>query len=754
MLNLIREAAEAGIILHAENGQLQYRQLGNEFPDSIKQRVREQKADIIVYLTAQSGAGDQAENNHEVNIVTQLESLVKQTPNKISLYYGEDSTTYQQFGVQVEKLAKYIAFHAAGKPVALLIDRSINTMVAIYAALSANVPYVPIDPENPQDRIDYFLKDAQSKLLLTDQHYIDLPNHFEGKTAVICDILAATEELNVTLPEASKIDERSAAYIIYTSGSTGKPKGVVCSHQNLSHFGKVMQQQFVALGLDEDSKWLWNASYAFDASIKAVVALAQGRPIVVPNELDVKDPKALTTLITNQNIQVVNAAPILMGYILPHLELTGTHVHIIVSGDDVDKQLWAKLYEYSKSCGRKVINAYGPTEASVNASFEIQADNEVVSIGKAVVDTQFYVLDDNGQGVAEGEEGQLYIAGAGVALGYLNRDEETEANFVILPESQTRAFKTGDIVKLLSGGKLQFAWRNDNQVKYRGYRVELDEIKASLKRCDGLIDAAVITTKDGGGLRIEAYLVTAETVPSVVDIQQYLDKTLPEYMHPTKLHFVAEIPLTSGGKIDKSRLTAAKPANDNNEKSTGTDVASRLTVIWLEVLDISEIDTQDNFFKVGGHSLRAMQLLQMIDTEFGLAMAIRELFSLLTLQSQIDWITENSTSLEVELAEAACSIESRLRIIWLDCLALESFENTENFFKLGGHSLLAMKLLADMQEEFGVAMDIRSLFSHLEFNVQVEWLNAAVATIPASEYTDDSADMAAEESDSRVELEL
>ena len=176
MLNLIREAAEAGIILHAENGQLQYRQLGNEFPDSIKQRVREKKADIIVYLTAQSGAGDQAENNHEVNIVTQLESLVKQTPNKISLYYGEDSTTYQQFGVQVEKLAKYIAFHAAGKPVALLIDRSINTMVAIYAALSANVPYVPIDPENPQDRIDYFLKDAQSKLLLTDQHYIDL--HF------------------------------------------------------------------------------------------------------------------------------------------------------------------------------------------------------------------------------------------------------------------------------------------------------------------------------------------------------------------------------------------------------------------------------------------------------------------------------------------------------------------------------------------------------------------------------------------------
>lgn len=747
MLYLIQEAAEAGIILYIDNGQLQYRQLGNDFPDSLKQSLREHKQDIITYLTEQV---------EESNIVSQLMSSVKHTPDKISLYFGQDSITYHQFAVLVQKLAKYIMLHASGKPVALLMDRSINTMVAIYAALSANVPYVPIDPENPKDRIEYFLKDAQSKLLLSEQHYANLVNHFDGKTVVTSDILAATEELEVTLPEASKIDGESAAYIIYTSGTTGEPKGVVCSHNNLSHFGKVMQQQFTALDLDKSSNWLWNASYAFDASIKAIVALAQGQTIVVPSELDVKDPKALTTLITNQNIQVINTTPILMNYILPHLELTGTYVHIIVSGDVIDKELWKKLYEYSQLCGRKVINAYGPTETSVNASYEIQTDNEVVSIGKAVVGTQLYVLDDHGQSVAEGEEGELYIAGAGVAKGYLNRDKATKSNFVILPDLQVRAFKTGDIVKLLSDGKLQFSGRVDNQVKYRGYRVELDEIKAVLKCCEGVNDVAVIDNYGGNGLRIEAYFVSQHSKLTVSDIQQHLDKALPEYMHPTRFEFIDELPLTSGGKIDRKRLIATKPTVDNFKKKAANDVTSRLSAIWQEVLGISEISVQDNFFKVGGHSLRAMQLLQMIDAEFGLTMEIRELFRLVTLQSQIDWITKNSTPLEVEFSGVTCQVESRLRVIWLNCLALESFENTDNFFKLGGHSLLAMKLLANMQEEFGVAMNIRELFSHLEFNAQVDWVKSAISTKNTfqSSINSDNENLLIDESNEMLELEL
>jgi amino acid adenylation domain-containing protein len=651
MLGLIEKAAEAGIILYVENGQLRYRQLGDEFPSSIKKQIKEEKENIIAYLTQKttkkSVDGLQQKSS---NILQQLEDSVQKTPNKTALVFENESLTYQKFSTQVEKLAKYIIHNADGKPVSLLLDRGINTMVAIYASLRANIAYVPIDPANPQERINYYLKDAKSHLLIGEPKYAHVSEHFNGKLAAINDVFAASEYSQVQLPEIADIDNNSPAYIIYTSGSTGEPKGVVCSHDNLIHFGKAMMQQFAELGLDNDAKWLWNASYAFDASIKAVVALAQGKTIVVPNELDVKDPKAIIKLIQEQNIPVVNTAPIVMEYLLPHLESTNTHVHIIVSGDDVDKQLWARLYEYSVSCNRKVINAYGPTEASVNASYELQLNNEDVSIGKAVIGAQLYVLDKNGQKISTGEEGELYIAGPSVALGYLNRDEATKSSFVILGGSQTRAFKTGDIVKHLSDGRLQFVGRIDDQVKYRGYRVELNEIKVTLKRYDGLSDVAVITRKEGGELRIEAYIVSGDIVPSVEDLTAHVNKYLPEYMHPTKFHYVDEIPLTSGGKIDKSRLVVPELTTNTKRGEKGKDVASRLTAIWLETLTLSEIKPDDNFFQLGGHSLLAMQLLQSIDLEFGVVMEIRELFSLLTLQSQIDWITENLSDLDIDMA--------------------------------------------------------------------------------------------------------
>ena len=646
MLGLIEKAAEAGIILYVEGGQLRYRQLGDEFPDSIKQQIKEEKENIIAYLT-QKSAGETQQGSR--NILMQLEDRVRETPDKTALIFENDSLTYREFSAQVDKLAKYIAHNAQGKPVALLLNRGMNTMVAIYASLRANIAYIPIDPANPQERINYYLQDSKSRVLIAEQQYAQDCGHFEGKVAVINEILAAPEGAQASLPEIAGIENNSPAYIIYTSGSTGEPKGVVCSHDNLMHFSKVMQQQFAELGLDSDGKWLWNASYAFDASIKAVVALAQGKTIVVPNELDVKDPKAIIKLIQGQNIPVVNTLPTMMEYLLPHLESGNIHVHIIVSGEDVDKRLWARLYEYSVSCGRKVINAYGPTEASVNAAYELQENNEEVSIGKAVTGARLYVLDENRQGVAPGEEGELYIAGPGIALGYLNRDEATEDNFVTLFDSQTRAFRTGDLVKQLSGGRLQFAGRVDSQVKYRGYRIELGEIKAALKGFEGIGDAAVITAKGAGGQRIEAYLVAEQQAPATADIQRYLDKTLPEYMHPGKLEFIDEIPLTSGGKVDKNRLLANKPAVEKKVMATGTDIASRLTAIWLETLEVEEVNPEDNFFQLGGHSLVAMQLLQSIDLEFGVTIEIRELLSLLTLQSQIDWLSENLSGADIDM---------------------------------------------------------------------------------------------------------
>lgn len=680
------------------------------------------------------------------NIVSQLEANVLLNPNKTALVCGDSSITYQEFSAQVEKLAGYIAQNAQEKPVALLLNRSINTMVAIYAALSANVAYLPIDPANPKERINYLLQDSEAQLLITEQDYEQFSAHFNGTFAIINQLLAADSTQGANLVKAAEIDSNSPAYIIYTSGSTGTPKGVLCSHQNLSYTNKVMLEQFELLGVDDQSSWLWNASYAFDASIKGVVALAQGKTVVVPSDEDVKDPKALCALIQKQNINVVNTPPILMEYLLPHLSSTQTHVHIIVSGDDVSKSLWSKLYDYSSSCSRKVINAYGPTEASVNASFDVQTNAEQVTIGGAVVGAQLYVLDSKGQQVAQGEEGELYISGEGLALGYLNRDDVTKAAFVEILASKTQAYKTGDMVKVLSDGKLQFTGRIDNQVKYRGYRIELDEIQTILKQHELIADAAVITNKIGEDLKIEAYLVAGSSQPTEQDLEVFLNDALPEYMHPTKLSFVSEIPLTSGGKIDKASLQGANVKPDTQVGSNSADIESRLSAIWLDVLTLDEVSPEDNFFKRGGHSLLAMQLIQKVDAEFGVELDIRQLFSLLTLQSQIDWLKEHLAEVEIEFSQPENDVESKLKDIWKGLLDKEEINGEDNFFKLGGHSLLAMNLLAQMKDEFGVEMDIRELFAHLEFNAQLQWIENAMST--------NAADSSADEADDKVELEL
>ncbi len=681
----------------------------------------------------------------ESNIVSQLHQQIARYPEKIAMVSADKSISYQAFGAEVEKLAGYIAQHSQDKPVALLLDRSIHTMIAIYGALRANVPYLPIDPANPQERIEFLLQDAGATLLIAESKYQAQAKSFNGSVALIDQVLGADAPATASLPQVSGICLNSPAYIIYTSGSTGKPKGVLCSHKNLNYANDMMLQQFEELGLDEQSKWLWNASYAFDASIKGVVALAQGKCVVVPSDLDVKDPKALCALIAQQQISVVNTPPVLMEYLLPHLIVSETKVDIIVSGDDVSQGLWQKLREYSVANGRKVLNAYGPTEASVNATFEVQSDDEQVNMGRAVVGAELFVLNDKGEAVATGEEGELYIAGNGVALGYLNREQDSKAAFVTLAEN-TLAFKTGDMVQLLDGGKVKFAGRIDNQVKYRGYRIELDEIQTTLKGHQQVADAAVIAVKAGDDVRIESYLVAHLTQPSNDALEAYLTETLPEYMHPGKLTFVEEIPLTSGGKVDKATLQALTAKADCKVADNNADIEARLSAIWRETLSIDEVSPEDNFFKRGGHSLLAMQLIQKVDAEFGVELEIRELFSLLTLQSQIDWLKAYLDAAEVEFGGADSGVEAKLRGIWLEILNIEQVGGQDNFFKLGGHSLLAMNLLAQMKDEFGVEMDIRELFSHLEFDAQVQWIENAMAAAQGSESEDNA--------DAKVELEL
>ncbi|MCG7542547.1 non-ribosomal peptide synthetase [Pseudoalteromonas sp. OF7H-1] len=641
MFDLIKRAVESGILLYVDEGELKYKQMGDEFPEDLKQSIRNEKKNLINHIIEQ-----QSKNLGKVSLIEQFAKNVVKHPSRTALIFGDKVLSFSEMLKQVEHLACYILAHSNHKPVAIMMGRGVDTMIAIYAALRANVPYVPIDPANPNERVSYYLKNSSAELLITDVD-VDASSKSIATPILFDDIMALEEFDKSVLPNISDIDEESIAYIIYTSGSTGKPKGVACSHKNLHYYENVMQQQYRLLNLTDCSNWLWNASFAFDASIKGVVSLAQGRSLVIPSDTDVKDPKSLVSLVRKFDVPVLNAPPIVMEYLLPHLIATQTYVNLIVSGDDISKALWAELFNYGILANRKVINAYGPTEATVNATLEVQTNDNEVSIGKAVDGAQLYIMDEKLQ--SSDSEGELYIAGDGVAIGYFNNDKATSEAFVELDieSKKVRAYKTGDLVKVLDDNRIKFLGRTDSQIKYRGYRISLGEIEGVLKDFTGIKEAVVLGNKSENDMRIEGYLVGESESPSIEAIYQYLSSKLPEYMHPTSLTYLDTLPLTSGGKVDKGMLLNSNTMPASMDLSVNNSIADRLTFIWKEVLRKESIELEHSFFELGGHSLLAMQLMQKIENEFGLVMDTRDLFTLLTLQSQIDWVTENIDSTAV-----------------------------------------------------------------------------------------------------------
>lgn len=714
MIELVKEAAMAGISLHLADGKLQYKQHGADFPGELKNKISQHKESIIDYLLENEKTKSQRK---VTNLPDVLRETAKLSPNSTALVCGNQTITFEQLVTKIDRLAHHIKNSSQGQPVGFILDRSINTMVAIFAALRANVPYVPIEPSNPIERIKFILEDSKVKLVLSEQAHLKLIDALPEEKFDIHSLLTADNQHNELDTTLDDIPLDSPAYIIYTSGSTGAPKGVICSHSNLLHFSKVMEQQFQVLNLHAASKWLWTASYAFDASIKAVVSLAQGKRVVIPDENEIADPKALAQLIKREKIEVVNTPPILMEYLLPQLKAFDIKTHIIVSGDDINEALWKSLAEYREAQCIKVLNAYGPTETTVNAFFGELIPGEEITFGKPVLNTKYFILNEQKQLVPEGEEGELYISGEGLSLGYLNRELENRNQFVYLNEQRCRAFKTGDIVVQCANGNVKFLKRIDDQIKSRGYRIELGEIRSAILRHESVKEVAVLAKKDNGDSKVVAFVVFNGESQDTEKLSDFLVQVLPGYMLPSQIEGLPELPLTNGGKIDANSLLTTKHKAVNQTEQTS--LQSRLTRIWLDTLSIEKVELDDNFFKLGGHSLLAMKLLQLIEQEFGLAMDIRELFTRLTLKSQLEWLEENTK----EFADLTnCPVETGLKNIWKECLGEEPEEDTDNFFKMGGHSLLAMKLLSKVKEDFGVDMEIRQLFGLMEFGQQVSWL--------------------------------
>nr|WP_272949265.1 non-ribosomal peptide synthase/polyketide synthase [Mycobacteroides franklinii] len=540
---------------------------------------------------------------------------VVRTPDAVAVSCGGRSMTYRDLDEAANRLAHMLSGRGAGpgETVALVFSRSTEAIVAILAVLKTGAAYVPVDPALPAARIEFMVSDAVPILAVTTA---DRRSRLDGCELDVIDINdpAVDAQPSTALPGPAPDD---IAYIIYTSGTTGTPKGVAIAHRNVPGlFGSLHD------GLPSELGHVWAQwhSYSFDVSVWEIFgALLHGARLLVVPESVAAAPEEFHQLLVAHDVSVLSQTPSAAGMISPEgLESTA----LVVAGEACPPELverWAP--------GRVMINAYGPTEATVYASISAPlTTGSSVPIGAPVSGVALFVLDAWLRPVLPGVAGELYVAGRGVGVGYWRRAGLTSARFVACPFGKpgTRMYRTGDLVQWGDDGQLRYLGRADEQVKIRGYRIELGEVQAALAALDGVTQAVAIAHADGhGALRLVGY-VTGTADPGV--IREQLAQRLPSYMVPASVMAIDTVPLTVNGKLDRRALPAPDYVDDDRYRAPSNPAEEILADIYARVLGHERVGVDDSFFDLGGDSLSAMRLVATINTSLNTGIAVRSLF--------------------------------------------------------------------------------------------------------------------------------
>ncbi|WP_338604197.1 amino acid adenylation domain-containing protein [Saccharopolyspora sp. SCSIO 74807] len=568
-----------------------------------------------------------------------FEDQVRRTPEAIALTWGDEQISYTELDSRANRLAHCLIDHGIGPEqlVALALPRSAELVVAVLAVLKSGAAYLPLDPGNPASRIAYIVADSQPSMLISDSaQHGDLPI-----PRLLLDDPAAVREIGEHSQRDPRGGERGpltadhAAYVIYTSGSTGKPKGVVIPHHNVVRLFSATEPWF---GFGTEDVWTLFHSYSFDFSVWELwgALLHGGRLVVVPHEVS-RSPEEFRRLLVRERVTVLNQTPSAFYQLIEadreFPESAGRLAlrRVVFGGEALDLSRLDDWYARHADDAPKLINMYGITETTVHVSY-LELDRELVSrrdgslIGRGIPDLRVYLLDENLQPVPPGVVGELYIAGAGLARGYLGRRGLTSSRFVADPFGTpgTRMYRSGDLARWRGNGLLEFVGRADHQVKVRGFRIELGEIEARLAAQPRVSQAAVLTREDQpGDVRLVGYAVS-QAEPA--ELRAALAAELPDYMIPSTVVIVDEFPLTPNGKLD----TDALPAPDFSANAAGRaprdQVETALCRLYGEVLGVDEVGIDDGFFELGGHSLLATRLLARVRAELGVEVAIRTLF--------------------------------------------------------------------------------------------------------------------------------
>jgi amino acid adenylation domain-containing protein/non-ribosomal peptide synthase protein (TIGR01720 family) len=570
-----------------------------------------------------------------------FEDQVHETPQNIVLVGEFGQLTYRQLNDRANQLARALRQKGVqpNQIVGILVERSLEMMVGILGILKAGGAYLPIDPTYPKERIDYMLMDSQASLLLIQSKFEDQVTSFHGEVIDLCrpELLQGDA---CDLPEGSQAND--LAYVIYTSGSTGQPKGVMIEHSSVVNILIGLDQKYPLL---ENDAYLLKTNYTFDVSVTELFGwMFHGGRLVILEPGAEKDPQVLLDTIDRHGITHINFVPSMLQLFLmstKNIKIMNNLKYIFAAGEALPVDLACKLQNVLSDV--KLENIYGPTESTIYATaYSVtNVEDMNVPIGKPLPNVRIYILDPQGVPQPIGVPGELYIAGNGVAQGYLNKPELTAEKFVEDPfKSGDMMYRTGDLARWKPDGNIEYLGRMDHQVKIRGYRIETGEIRAQLTRHEVVLDAIVIARKDHYAQSyLSAYIITDQEW-TAAEMRKHLSKTLPDYMIPSYFLPIEKIPLTSSGKVDRNALPEPHRIMQNrSEYVPPTDkTEQKLAEIWSDVLGLQRIGLEDHFFELGGHSLKATMLVTRIHRHFEVSVPLREIFRNPTLKQLADYI--------------------------------------------------------------------------------------------------------------------
>jgi amino acid adenylation domain-containing protein len=588
-----------------------------------------------------------------------FEAQAAKTPHAVAVVFGNRQLTYSELDRRANQLAHHLIKRGATPDslIGICLERSLEMVVGLLGILKAGSAYVPLDPAYPRDRIAYMLENAEAPLLVTQQILTENLPATGAKTVLIDSDWPEIAKQSQQSP-ALTLDPANRAYVIYTSGSTGKPKGVQIPHRAVVNFLTTMAKE---PGMQAGDRLLAVTTLCFDiAGLEMYLPLTVGASLEIVSRETASDGNQLAAKLKTSGTTVMQATPATWRMLLEAGWTGDKKLKILIGGEAVSQKLAGQLVERSGS----VWNVYGPTETTIWSTLSQLHADSTVTIGRPIGNTEIFILDKLLQPVPIGVAGELHIGGDGLARGYLKRPDLTAEKFIRRPlnlnptqnldpalnsDPDARLYKTGDLVRYLPNGNIEFLGRIDHQVKIRGFRIELGEIEAVLRQHSAINETVVVAREDTpGDKRVVAYFVaTGNAAPTVAELRAFLREKLPEYMLPSVFVTLKTMPLTPNGKVNRQALPAPAQADlapKSEFAAARNENEARLVRIWENVLNVRPIGIRDNFFELGGHSLIAVRLMNQVEDSFGKALPIATLLQASTIEQLAALVEKNGAA--------------------------------------------------------------------------------------------------------------